>query len=100
MVALWREVLPPVSGSIGVDDNFFDLGGNSLIGIDLIASLRKTFHQETLPAYMLYETPTVGAMAQYISKGSNTMISETSHERGEKRRANLRQRIYTNGRRK
>ena len=39
MAALWKDVLG--LGEIGLEDNFFDLGGNSLTGLQLVARLRK-----------------------------------------------------------
>jgi len=53
--------------TVGVNDNFFDLGGNSLIGIDVIAKLRKERGTAGLPSYVLYEAPTVGALAAYLN---------------------------------
>jgi acyl-coenzyme A synthetase/AMP-(fatty) acid ligase len=38
MIALWAEVLDVPK--VGMDDNFFDLGGHSLLGIDLLQRLR------------------------------------------------------------
>ena len=35
--------------SIGIRDNFFYLGGNSLFGTQVIASLRETFHIDAAP---------------------------------------------------
>jgi acyl carrier protein len=63
---MWQAVLG--IEQIGIDDNFFELGGNSLLGIGLIDRLRKEFRQETLPAHVLYEAPTVSALAEYLSQ--------------------------------
>jgi len=92
IAAIWEELLG-IAG-IGMQDNFFELGGNSLIGLDAIARLRKALTLESLPAYVLYEAPTVGAMARYLEQHSKptTEIADR-HDRGEKRSAILSRRM-------
>ncbi|MEV8115867.1 SDR family NAD(P)-dependent oxidoreductase [Streptomyces xiamenensis] len=63
LAALWRVALG--SAEVGTHDNFFDLGGNSLIGMQLMNSIGKEFGL-TLPAVALFEAPTIGAMAAYL----------------------------------
>jgi len=43
-------------------DNFFQLGGDSLIATQLISRVRKLFQVE-LPVRIVFDAPTVGAMA-------------------------------------
>ena len=62
--AVWQEVFGV--GRVGVDDNFFDLGGNSLVGIQLMSRLRKNFEIE-LPMNNLFESPTVAGLSQVIA---------------------------------
>jgi acyl transferase domain-containing protein/acyl carrier protein len=50
---------------VGIDDNFFDLGGNSLIGIQIITDLRREFELQ-IPTVALFEAPTVRGLAKYI----------------------------------
>lgn len=96
ITAIWEELLG--ISSIGVNDNFFDLGGNSLTGVDLMTRLRKAFKLEKLAAYVLYEVPSVGAMANYIEQGRKTQFVEERLGRGEKRRENLKLRMREAGR--
>jgi acyl carrier protein len=70
---IWAEVLK--TNNIGVHDNFFDLGGHSLLVTQVIARLRKTFQVE-IPLRWLFETPTVAEMAVRVG---NTEQPETSH---------------------
>ncbi|HEU5331347.1 MAG TPA: SDR family oxidoreductase, partial [Actinocrinis sp.] len=51
---------------VGVQDNFFELGGSSLLGISLLAGLRAAFPQADLPPHILYEAPTVAALARLV----------------------------------
>ncbi|HLH61194.1 MAG TPA: SDR family NAD(P)-dependent oxidoreductase, partial [Ktedonobacteraceae bacterium] len=97
IASVWMELLGVAE--IGIDDNFFELGGNSLVGIDLIGRLRKALQIESLPSYVLYEAPTVGAMAQYVEQNKTGEVVEDRYERGERRRENLKQRMMTGARR-
>jgi acyl transferase domain-containing protein len=64
LAAMWQELFG--IERVGIYDNFFDLGGNSLNGIQLVARLRNTF-QVDLPASTLFESPTVAALAEVIA---------------------------------
>ena len=91
IATFWEELLGITQ--VGINDNFFELGGNSLVGIDLIGRLRKELNLETLPAYVLYEAPTVATMAHYLEQGKTNEAVEMRFERGEKRRESLKQRM-------
>ena len=52
---------------VGIHDNFFDLGGHSLSGIQLISQLRKDF-QIDLSLSTLFEAPTVAELAFFIEE--------------------------------
>ncbi len=50
---------------IGIYENFFELGGNSLLALDVIARLKKVFRRP-IPAVALFEAPTISALAEYL----------------------------------
>jgi len=52
--------------NVGADDNFFDLGGHSLIAVRLFAQIRKTFSVD-FPISVLFEAPTIRKCAQMIA---------------------------------
>lgn len=54
-------------GPIGVEENFFMLGGHSLLGTQLIARLREAFGVE-LPLRSLFDAPTIRNLAAEIEK--------------------------------
>lgn len=91
ITSVWEHLLGIVG--IGVADNFFDLGGNSLVGLELISRLRQELSQADLPSYVLFEAPTVSALAQYIEQNSAQGIVEERLARGGRRRASLQQRV-------
>ncbi|MGI0491591.1 amino acid adenylation domain-containing protein [Alkalinema pantanalense CENA528] len=63
LVALWGEVLG--LHQVSVEENFFDLGGTSLLGLQLVARIQKQFNI-TLRAVKLYQYPTVRSLAAYL----------------------------------
>jgi len=56
---------------VGVDDDFFELGGDSLRGIELFLVVEKEFGQ-TLPVSLLFESGTIAQIAERI--GSKTSL--------------------------
>ncbi|HEX3555526.1 MAG TPA: amino acid adenylation domain-containing protein [Thermoanaerobaculia bacterium] len=68
IAAVWQEVLQVPR--IGVDDNFFDLGGHSLVMLRLHSVLRRVLGRD-LPMTALFEHPTVGSLAAHLSRASD-----------------------------
>ena len=65
LVDIWREVLH--LDAIGVHDNFFSLGGHSLVATQITSRVRSRL-QVALPLRMLFEQPTIGELAQEITR--------------------------------
>ncbi|UOE52115.1 amino acid adenylation domain-containing protein [Mucilaginibacter sp. SMC90] len=61
---------------VGVDDNFFQLGGNSLLALKTVALLKQRFNYE-VPITKLYQYPTIGGITRLIG-GVNKQISPLS----------------------
>ncbi|HVU67021.1 MAG TPA: KR domain-containing protein, partial [Ktedonobacteraceae bacterium] len=98
LAEIWQHLLG--IARVGIHDNFFDLGGNSLAGLELISRVRKAFDLADLPTYILYEAPSVGALAGYLAQRQSSQADNAAQtqaaiwqERSEKRRANLKQRM-------
>ncbi|HJP94904.1 MAG TPA: amino acid adenylation domain-containing protein [Pyrinomonadaceae bacterium] len=64
VAGMWAEVLG--LERVGVNDNFFDLGGHSLVAIQVISRVRETFQVE-LKLDKFFATPTVSALAKVIA---------------------------------
>lgn len=89
IAALWERALS--IEQIGIDDNFFDLGGNSLLGVDLIARIRRELHLDVLPAHVLYAAPTIGTLAAYLAQDQQPTVADDEFidDRDEKRKKRL-----------
>jgi thioesterase domain-containing protein/NAD(P)-dependent dehydrogenase (short-subunit alcohol dehydrogenase family)/acyl carrier protein len=66
IATLWEKHLG--SGPVGLHDNFFALGGNSLMAVQLFIDLEKELGK-TLPLATLFEAPTVEQMALVFADG-------------------------------
>ncbi|MEI2270907.1 amino acid adenylation domain-containing protein [Sphingobacterium sp. ML3W] len=67
LVSIWEEVLG--RSGIGIHDNFFDLGGNSLRAIRLSGSVSRSFHVQ-MSLQDLFLHPTVSGQSGLLSKGN------------------------------
>lgn len=65
LAGIWAEVLG--THTVGIDHNFFDLGGHSLIATRVISQIRQVFQVE-LPLRYLFEKPTIAELAKEIEK--------------------------------
>ena len=63
MATIWEQVLG--IEKVGIHDNFFDLGGHSLMAVNLFAQITQSFGS-TLSLNTLFETPTVEDLARFI----------------------------------
>ncbi|MFD4238992.1 amino acid adenylation domain-containing protein [Streptomyces sp. NPDC058542] len=65
LAAIWRDVLGVAE--IGPDDDFWDLGGNSLYAIR-IGTLARERGLPGIPLRQLYLTPTLGALSEALTR--------------------------------
>ncbi len=65
--AMWREVLD--REAIGLDENFFDLGGTSALAVDLRLRLEAAMG-ESLPLIEIFRNPTVRTLAAALAARS------------------------------
>ena len=67
MNLIWRRVLK--NPSVGLDDNFFLAGGDSLLAVELFLQIERELKQR-LPVAILFEAGTVAEMAKLIEDGT------------------------------
>ncbi|MCA9940484.1 MAG: hypothetical protein KC418_17720, partial [Anaerolineales bacterium] len=94
IAAIWEDVLG--INQIGIHDNFFDLGGNSLIGLDVVARLQKEFQTQISPV-ALFEAPTINALARYLQPAHAVAEPHAEAEILQDRRRKARQTIDNQG---
>ena len=63
LVQIWENVLDVYP--IGIRDSFFELGGNSLLAVRLIAQIHQTFEQNP-PLATLFQNPTIEHLANLL----------------------------------
>ena len=69
VLACWREVLE--REHISILDDFFVIGGHSLLASQLIARFRTTFKLD-LPLRMLFDGPSIAEQAEFIEQASRS----------------------------
>ncbi|MCB2102390.1 MAG: amino acid adenylation domain-containing protein, partial [Rhodobacterales bacterium] len=65
LVRIWEDILDV--RPVGIHDNFFDLGGHSLMALRIQTRIEKAL-AVTVPATALFETPTVAALAERLRR--------------------------------
>ena len=69
LVEIWREVLGV--GTIGIDDDFFSLGGHSLKALQVVSRTNRDFGIK-LPIALLLKHPTIAALAPFLGNHGNS----------------------------
>ncbi|HET9802381.1 MAG TPA: phosphopantetheine-binding protein, partial [Candidatus Acidoferrum sp.] len=81
---VWKKVLR--TDRIGLDDNFFDLGGDSLLLVAVHSQLRKRLERE-IQVMDLFDHTTVRLLAKHLRAGSESKSFEAQEDRAAKQRA-------------
>lgn len=85
IAAIWKALLPVKK--IGVHDNFFDLGGHSLLLLQIHGKLNQALNQE-VSIVDLFTYPTIRSLATYLKSQQKDGFSlDESVERAQKRKA-------------
>jgi len=71
LIPIWERVLQ--RSPIGVNDNFFDLGGDSLLAVNLFFEIEQAFGRE-MPPVMIYQAPTIAALAAELELPSASRL--------------------------
>jgi amino acid adenylation domain-containing protein len=67
VLRIWGEVLE--SDDIGIHDNFFDLGGHSIIAVDVVQRIQAELDVDC-PLPLLFHCPTVAQLAAALGEGA------------------------------
>ena len=98
---MWQEILQcdreasPKENRVGINDNFFDLGGHSLLIVQLGDRLSEYLQQE-IPLVKLFQYPTIASFVEYLNSANNSPTNQQSHsstrrQRAQNRTTNLQQ---------
>jgi long-subunit acyl-CoA synthetase (AMP-forming) len=84
IAAVWQQVLN--TGDLSIHDNFFDLGGHSLLLVEVNSKLREALNRE-IQIVEMFKHPTVMSLAKYLDEGqNNTARTQRTKDRAAKRR--------------
>ncbi|NEU77743.1 non-ribosomal peptide synthetase [Nostoc sp. UIC 10630] len=81
---VWKQVLQ--IEKVGVYDNFFDLGGHSLLVVQVNNKLREILHRD-LSVVEIFQNPTIKSLAKHLDKKTNDVSAlQSMRGRTQKRR--------------
>jgi amino acid adenylation domain-containing protein len=80
LASIWMKLLG--INRIGINDNYFELGGDSLLATQLASQVRSVFEVE-LPLVELFRHPTLSEMATSIEEAIIEQMEEISDEEAE-----------------
>ncbi len=87
IASLWQELLHVES--VGLNHNFFDLGGHSLLVVQLHARLCQMLHLD-IPVIKLFQYPTIHSFTQFLSEEPKERVSPRSiHQRARRQQQAL-----------
>src|SRR3954451_19207653 len=81
LAGLWSEVLGIAGESIGVEDSFFQIGGNSITGAILINRLQQELG-EIVHVVTIFDAPTIARLAAYLLREYPGSIARLGGEAG------------------
>ena len=82
IAGIWRQSLR--MEQVGVQDNFFDLGGNSLLLMEMHAQLCRALKTD-FPIVRLLEHPTIAAFAEFLATREKPSLTSV-HDRAQRQR--------------
>jgi amino acid adenylation domain-containing protein len=74
LVSIWENILDV--RPIGINDNFFDLGGHSLSATRVVSRIFKRYQFE-IPLQSLFQSPTIAEMAAVITEHQGKLLDES-----------------------
>lgn len=90
IAAIWQKIL--AIEKVGTEDNFFDLGGHSLLLAQIQSELHNALNRN-IPIVTLLEYPTISSLSAHLSRRPNESDSlQHSHNRAEIRKKAIKRR--------
>jgi len=73
IASVWQKALN--LEKIGIHDNFFEIGGHSLLLVTVHSQLQEILNNTELSTLDLFRYPTINSLAQYLSSSANQTLS-------------------------
>lgn len=73
LAKIWEDVLDEDRGTIGAIESFFEIGGDSLSALSVIARIRKEFHRD-LPITTLFTHSTIRTLSHALEQLPKTTL--------------------------
>jgi len=86
IASVWQEVLQ--LSNVGIYDNFFEIGGNSLLLVQAYSKLQNLFGSQ-VSMVMLFRYPNIHALAEHLSQSQPMESSEPNRAETRKSRQDL-----------
>src|SRR5581483_5307702 len=74
---IWAEVLRRDLPTISIDDNFFDLGGHSLMATQVVSRIRERFALE-IPMRAMFDQPTIARLGEAVIEAKKSLEDDLS----------------------
>ena len=88
LIAIWSQVLG--ESSIGIDENFFELGGDSISIIQVAARIKQQLDGIEIPIIKLFQYPTIARLTAYLdSVESKSQLDLQLKNRAQQQKAAL-----------
>jgi amino acid adenylation domain-containing protein len=84
LAQIWCEILD--IDSVGVKDNFFDLGGTSISAFQVVTQVKEKLKLD-LKTVKLFEYPTIADLAKYLSEGESEQPTQNAQTRAQQQKA-------------
>ncbi|MEG4996622.1 non-ribosomal peptide synthetase [Microcoleus sp. B4-D4] len=77
LAGIWSKLLK--LDRVGIHDNFFEIGGNSLMTLQIAVQVRALLEKD-LPVVKLFQHPTIAQLANYLNQGESTNQSSNKFQ--------------------
>ncbi len=77
LVKIWNQILD--NNMVGIDDNFFEIGGHSLKAIQTVSMIHREMNVE-IPVSELFNNPTIRQLGECIEKSKESMYKSIKPE--------------------
>jgi aryl carrier-like protein len=81
---IWKAVLKV--DTVSVDDNFFDVGGHSLLMVQVHEQLQRVLHRE-FPLIALLRQPTIRSISEFLENSSGAQPAAITDQMARQRAA-------------